>query len=103
MFTSNTEREAWMAENVDNNPDVVPNTVELQFGDKPMKFSNLPPTSFVMQTANLLRNAKGVDEKVITQFMQSFVEVLPESALAKGFATRKGTAGFKKTHCSRLD
>ena len=96
MFTSNTEREAWMAENVDNNPDVVPNTVELQFGDKPMKFSNLPPTSFVMQTANLLRNAKGVDEKVITQFMQSFVEVLPESALAKGFATRKGTAGFQE-------
>ena len=96
MFTTSVEREAWLAENVDNNPDVIPNTVELQFGDKPMKFSNLPPTSFVMQTANLLRNAKGVDEKVITQFMQSFVEVLPESALAKGFMTRKGTAGFQE-------
>ena len=96
MFPTAAARVAWVRDNVEGNPDVIEGSVELQQGDKPMDFTNVPPTAFVMQTANMLRKAKGVDDAVVKQFMQSFIEVMPEAAVAKGFATRKGTAGYDR-------
>ena len=94
-FVTAAERREFMEDNVVNNPDVIQSTVEQVYGNKPINFTDAPPTAFVMQTLKLLQE-KGVPANVQSDLMQSFIEVLPESSLAKGFKYRKGTAGYEK-------
>jgi hypothetical protein len=94
-FITAAERREFMEDNVTNNPDVIQSSVEQVYGNKPMNFPDAPPTAFVMQTLKLLQE-KGVPANVQSELMQSFIEVLPESSLAKGFKYRKGTAGYEK-------
>ena len=56
-------------------------------------YSNVPPSSFVGETLQILK-ANKVDDAVIENFMRLFLDALPESSFAKSLQKRKNVTGF---------
>ena len=97
-FESKGQRNAAIAE-LANDPTTVKINGEFKYettdDKKKLNFSNAPPTSFVGQTLKILKT-NGVDPKVQQEFLEMFIDTLPETAFAKSLKSREGTLGFDR-------
>jgi hypothetical protein len=62
--------------------------------DKKLAFDNAPSTSFMRQALDLMNKGK-VSSEVQADFVELFLSVLPESAVAKAFQKRQGIEGYQ--------
>jgi hypothetical protein len=97
-FESKGQRNAAIAE-LANDPTTVKINGEFKYettdDKKKLNFSNAPPTSFVGQTLKILTKNQ-VDPKVQQEFLEMFIDTLPETAFAKSLKSREGTLGFDR-------
>ena len=58
-------------------------------------FDRAPSDSFMAQALDILQKGK-IEQKIQDEFMNLFIESLPETSFAKSFSPRKGTLGFNE-------
>jgi hypothetical protein len=82
-------------EELNNNKDVVQNSInELERPDK-LNVDRIPPTSFIGQTFRILE-ANKVPAEVQKEMMRLVIDLMPESSFVKSLQARKGTLGFEE-------
>jgi hypothetical protein len=67
-----------------------------------VNYRNAPSGSFVNSVLNIMEN-NGVPQDAIDQMMHLFISTLPETAFAKSFQKRKGTAGFNQNSIATFE
>ena len=92
-FTSNVSRDATIAD-LKNNPDVT--GIQTYAERSSISFKNAPPQSFVGQTLRLLEKAE-VSESTREEFINMFIDTLPETSLAKSLQKREDKLGFNES------
>jgi hypothetical protein len=60
-----------------------------------VNFRNAPPVSFVGQTLKILNDNK-ISKEVQQEFINLFIDTLPEASFAKSLRKREGTLGFEE-------
>ena len=96
-FQTRSERNSAIAE-LNNIPEVIRLDGEVKYeinDDKRKVFNNAPPASFVGQTIKILNKAN-VSPEVKREFLDMFIDTLPESSFAKSLKKRENTLGFEE-------
>ena len=96
-FQTRSERSNAIAE-LDNIPEVIRVDGKVQYeinDDKRKVFNNAPPASFVGQTIKILNKAN-VSPEVKREFLDMFIDTLPESSFAKSLKKRENKLGFEE-------